>query len=168
VSGALDGPPEQLTTDAASSIQPAVSPNGKLIAFARDQGGDNEIFVIRANAPEGPTNRAVQLTNNSANDTAPDWSPDGRRLAFVSNRVGASDIFVMNADGTRQRNLTRQADTANLDPVWSPSGKQIAFKRNGGGVQSDIFRMRADGSRLINLTESSTIESSPSWQPRPN
>jgi len=171
--GAPEGAPERLTTHPGRDLQPAVSPDGKRIAFVSDRDGDNEIFVMRANAPEGPTNKALQLTKNgadgngSASDTAPDWSPDGRRLAFVSNRVGASDVFVMNADGTKQRNLTRQPDIANLQPVWSPSGKQIAFFRNGGGADVDVFRMRADGSRLVNLTESATREANVSWQPRP-
>jgi TolB protein len=72
---------------------------------------------------------------------------------------------VMNADGTKQKNLTRNSVT-DRDPTWSPDGKRIAFERDGGGVSRDIFRMRADGTRQFNLTDNSAIDADPAWQPR--
>ena len=65
------------------------------------------------------------------------------RAGFVN-----SEILVMNADGSRQRNLTR--NSADGDPVWSPDGRNILFvsKRDGYG---DIYVMNADGSGQRNL-----------------
>jgi Tol biopolymer transport system component len=103
-----------------------------------------------------------------AKDTSPDWSPDGKRIVFASNRdEGNFEIYVMNADGSGQKNLTKNPTTTDIDPSWSPSGKQIAFERNGAGVSRDIFRMRADGSRQVNLTETGFVDADVAWQPRP-
>ena len=74
-----------------------------------------------------------------------------RMLASVTgNRLVNSEIFVMNADGSRQRNLTRNP-APDGDPVWSPDGRKILFvsKRDGYG---DVYVMNADGSKQRNLT----------------
>lgn len=169
---------QRLTTNAASDILPAVSPNGKLIVFASDRDGDWEIYVMKANAPEGPTNVPRKLTNNARTtsnpnemrDWNPDWSPSGTQIVFESNRDGDDEILVMNADGTKQKNLTNNTVFSDIDPVFSPDGKKISFERFNPGPNvyfRDIFRMRADGTRQINLTENFSVEANPSWQPMP-
>ncbi len=166
---------QQLTDDPDSDIMPAVSPNGKLIAFSSDRDGDREIYVMKANIPEGPNNVPKKLTKNTRTETSssmvdwnPDWSPSGKQIVFESNRDGDDEVFVMNADGTNQRNLTKNTGISDIDPVFSPDGRKIAFERmNPPGSSRDIFRMRTDGSRKSNLAESSFIDANPSWQPTP-
>ncbi len=51
--------------------------------------------------------KPTRLTNNTALNYWPSWSPDGKRIAFTSNRDGNYEIYLMNADGSEQRNLTR-------------------------------------------------------------
>jgi TolB protein len=166
----------RLTTNTAGDKLPAVSPNGRLIAFASNRDGD--IYVMKANIPEGPTNVPRKLTKNTSptanpaemSDLNPDWSPDGKRIVFESNREGRFEekILVMNADGTRQTNLTKNAFFRDIDPVFSPDGRKISFERsNPTGSSRDIFRMRADGTRKSNLTETFSVEANPSWQPMP-
>ena len=59
------------------------------------RGLDQEIFVMRADAPAGPNNQPVKLTNNNSSDRSPDFSPDSTRIAFTSARDGDDEIFVM-------------------------------------------------------------------------
>lgn len=162
----------RLTTHAAGDAQPAVSPDGKRIAFASTRGGsvNSEIYVMKANVPEGPTNRPVRLTNNTASDAQPDWSPDGKKVVFQSRRTGNEEIFVMNADGSRPKNLTKNP-AEDGDPVFSPDGKRIAFvsSRPIGPVTGDaeIWRMRTDGTNSVQLTENESLDAAPVWQPIP-
>jgi Tol biopolymer transport system component len=168
---------QRLTSDPKSDQMPVVSPNGKLIAFASDRDGDWEIYVMKASAPEGPNNVPRKLTNNTRTnvndpnqmrDWNPDWSPSGKQLVFESNRDGDDEIFVMNADGTNQRNLTKNTAFIDIDPVFSPDGKKISFERSNPAFYArDIFRMRADGTRQVNLTENFQVEANPAWQPMP-
>ena len=80
----------------------------------------------------------------------PAWSPNGRRIAFASLRDGNSEVYVMNADGSRQRNLTRNP-AEDFFPAWSPNGRRIAFASLRDG-NSEVYAMNADGSGQRNLT----------------
>ncbi len=164
----------RLTTNAAIDQMPAVSPDGTKIAFASNRDGDFEIYVMKANVSEGSTNVPRKLTNNAAtnssdmSDLNPDWSPSGKKIVFESNRDGDEEIFAMNADGTGQKNLTRNTSIRDIDPVFSPDGRKIAFERvNPPGFFRDIFRMQADGTRKNNLTEDIDVQANPAWQPMP-
>ena len=99
----------------------------------------------------GQRTLVAHTARNAVVGSAPAWSPDGRKIAFVSDhdgvpfRVDAPEISVVNADGSGQRNLTR--NLRDTDPVWSPDGRKIAFVRN-----FEIYVMNADGSGQQNLT----------------
>ena len=167
-SGAFPSPvgsPHQITTSNFGDIQPAVSPDGKLIAFASNRDGDYEIYVMKAK-PESATNKPVRLTNNSVSDTNPDWSSDGKRIVFDSVRAGSPtehEIVVMNSDGSGQKLLTNNTFN-DIDPAFSPDGRRIAFESTRANPR-DIYRMRADGTNLFNLTNSSSTDANAFWQP---
>jgi Tol biopolymer transport system component len=149
----------RLTSDGA---EPAISPNGKMLAFASHRDGDAEIYVMRSDIPEGPNNRPVKLTDNATySDSQPDWSPDGSRIVYSSARGGNwEDIFVMRSDGSGKKNLTRNP-ARDQHPVFSPNSKWVAFDSD-----RNLWKMRIDGTRLTQLT-SDDENLQPDWQPRP-
>lgn len=75
-------------------------------------------------------------------------------IAFQSERDGNHEIYVMNADGTGQRNLTRDPGL-DLFPAWSPDGTRIAFlsDRADRGRRLDLYVMNSDGTGLVRLTD---------------
>jgi TolB protein len=96
----LDGSfPVQLTFD-PSDTNPAVSPDGKSLAFMSRRGGNWDIYRVGIDG----TN-LTQLTSDTANDGLPAWSPDGNTVAFLSDRDGIWEIWAMTADGRNQRPL---------------------------------------------------------------
>jgi hypothetical protein len=110
-----------LSKDENQCIFPALSPDGRTIAFTSDRNGDFDIYRMDC---EG--NQVKQLTQGEGGNQAPAWSPDGRRIAFTSYRDKNYEIYVMNADGSDPVNLTRN-DGYDADPAWSPDDKTIAF-----------------------------------------
>ncbi len=60
----------QLTKDASSQLAPAVSPDGKLIAFVSDRGGYKNVFVMQADG-----SHEVQLTTVATENNLPNWRP---------------------------------------------------------------------------------------------
>ena len=87
------------------------------------------------------------------------------RLSFVSRRDGNAEVYVINADGSGQRNLTRNAKWDQC-PAWSPDGGRIAFLRSIGGVSlPSIYVMNSDGSGQRKLTRGRAPENCPVWSP---
>jgi dipeptidyl aminopeptidase/acylaminoacyl peptidase len=58
----------------------------------------------------------------------PAWSPDRRKIAFVNDRDGNSEVYVMNANGSGQRNLTRNP-AFDADPAWSPDRRKNRLRQ---------------------------------------
>lgn len=90
----------QSLTDQASDTAPAVSPDGKRIAFMSQRDGDWDIYVVNS---DGSGLR--QLTNDPASDGLPVWSPDGRAIAFASNRGGPWAVWAVTPEGSGSRQL---------------------------------------------------------------
>lgn len=151
----------RLTTNPASDLYPAWSPDGNKIAFTSDRDGNREIYVTNADG----TN-PVRLTSNAAPDYVPVWSPDGNKIAFTSDRDanGGAEVYVMNADGTNPVRLTNNP-SYDADPAWSPDGSKIAFRSDRDG-DADIYVMSADGSGVTPLTiNQGTLDAWPAWSP---
>jgi TolB protein len=118
------------------AYDPAWSPNGKRVAFARG----NDVWVA---------DPAVRWSGRDLGlGYSPAWSPDGRRLAYQWTGIGVRD-----ADGARASYLTQDGE----EPAWSPDGRTIAFVR----FSTEIWTMHADGTGLRRLVSGSA----PTWSP---
>jgi TolB protein len=156
----------RLTAGDWQDLAPALSPDGKMLAFASNRGGHWDLYVL--NLEDGKT---IQLTDTPEYEGSPSWSPDNRWLAYeayIPDETGGNlEIFVRTIDGSQDVVRLTDDPAADYDPAWSPSGRTIAFvsTRNGG---KDIW--------LANLDQSSNMfsdisrdpalaETSPAWSP---
>jgi len=89
----------ELTAD-DSDTAPAVSPDGKRIAFMSRRDGNWNIYLVNSDGTG-----LTQLTGDPADDGLPTWSPDGKVIAFVSNRGGPWAVWAMTPDGSGKRQL---------------------------------------------------------------
>jgi eukaryotic-like serine/threonine-protein kinase len=122
------------TSFAGRELEPALSPDGKQVAFAwNDENGKNfDIYVklINAGVP-------LRLTQNPEEDRFPVWSPDGRYIAFYRRSVRGAEIFSVPALGGPERKLGTSELSwpasgyyLNANPfglAWSPNGKWLAI-----------------------------------------
>jgi Tol biopolymer transport system component/tRNA A-37 threonylcarbamoyl transferase component Bud32 len=116
------GKTSQLTTESGLEIHPAISPDGKLVAYVAGTAQQMRVFI----RPVGG-GRTIQLTDDSiAVETQPRWSPDGTQILFLV-RGGAS---VASALGGPAKAVVPPSATAAVNSAtWSPDGKEIAFGR---------------------------------------
>jgi len=146
-------------------LDPAWSPDGSLIAFARRvrQTRKPDLFLMNANG-----RGRIRLTTTQTAERNPAWSPNGRLIAFSARTSpsGPSRIFVMTAQGGGRRQLTRQpAGTYDANPAWSPDGTQILFDSNRDGGFPELYVMNADGTRQIRLSFNGYVDANPAWSP---
>jgi len=82
-------------TDQTGDEAPAVSPDGRRVAFMSTRDGVWDLYVVNA---DGSNLR--RLTEDEHIDGLPTWAPDNKTLLFVSNRDGDWGIWAIDV-GTR-------------------------------------------------------------------
>jgi tricorn protease len=126
---------------------PAISPDGKQIAFS--YMGD--IWLVSSGG-----GRAFRLTDHVAYEREPVWSPDGQWLAFTSNRAGNNDVFLIPSSGGTPKQLTfHSGDDVATD--FTPDGKSVVF-RSGRASSSSLYTVSVSGG-----TEQPLLETYWNW-----
>jgi TolB protein len=149
-------------TKVTQGQEPAVSPNGRVIAFIRR----GDIYICNKIGGD-----LLQLTDTPVVERTPSWSPYGNQLVFATDRrngVGG-DIVSIRGDGSDRERLT-VSENVDFSPSYSPSGNKIVFVRafHHPAVRQ-IIKMDADGSNRVQLTSSNFVSSEhPTWSPDGN
>ena len=146
------GRSQQLTSDPGLEIQPALSPDGKLVAYAAGRSSAMRIFI----RPVGG-GRTIPLSDDStAVEFQPRWSPDGEQLLFLS-RGGVSIAPALG--GSSRRIVPRAEGEPVRGAAWSPDGREIAFAR-----ADSLFAVPAQGGQARTIGTGSTMHSC-AWSP---
>jgi Tol biopolymer transport system component/tRNA A-37 threonylcarbamoyl transferase component Bud32 len=109
--------PQRVTFESGGAFLPAISPDGKLIAYSSDRDGNFDVFVRQLSGQE-----SVRRTQHPTPDWFPSFSQDGSKIVFRSERDGGG-IYVMESLGGAERRI---ADGGRL-PAFSPDGKTVAY-----------------------------------------
>jgi Tol biopolymer transport system component len=148
------GTPRQLTPG-PSDANPAMSPDGDLIAFSRPVNGPRHLFLMKSDG-SGP---ATDLGQGAK----PDWSPDSKRIVYGQGGPAGPIMVMKISDPAHPQKL---AGFGNEAPAWSPDGTQIAFIHFYPANHSyQIWLMSANGSNQHEITSDPTSSNQkPSWQ----
>jgi Tol biopolymer transport system component len=145
-----------LTPTSDSDYRPALSPDGKTVAFTTHRDNVRAIYLMN---PDGAHQRRLTKDGDAGLCA---WSPDGRHLTFSSNRSGRYCIYVMNADGTNVRRLTE--GPSEDYSVWAPDGRRIAYEARQNGVWR-IAVVSVDGTAARPITSEKWDSRWPQWSP---
>ena len=137
---------------------PAVSPDGKWIAYTSTRDGNQELYVAAADG-----SNPKRLTSDPAIDAHPCFSPDGGTILFATNRWGDLELASIGRDGSH---LTRITDGPGLDdyPAWSPDGKQIAWTSNRDR-NLEIYVSQPTGAEPRNFSRHPGIDNFATYHP---
>ena len=92
----------RLTNDKYADLQPAVSPDGRTVAFVTDRGPrtsfeDLHVGEKRLATIDIATGVVRELPLfDTASHINPQWSPDGNSIYFIGNPMGIPDIYRFN------------------------------------------------------------------------
>ncbi|MEM1446394.1 MAG: DPP IV N-terminal domain-containing protein [Planctomycetota bacterium] len=154
----------QLTSDASNDVMPAISPDGKTLAFCSDRAGTWDIYLTDADGGQ-----VIKLTNDDAHNIHPSFSRDGSQLVYSSfgSQSGQWELVLVDlARPTKKRIIGH-----GLFPVWSPTDDTIVFQRarERGSRWFSVWTVDIVDGEAISPTEiavsSNAAVITPEWSP---
>ncbi len=137
--------------------RPALSPDGRLLAYEALRDGHFQLMLANADGSE-----PQQLTSGPWHHLAPAWSPDGQRLAMAANRSGDFSIWLVQRDSGALAQISFDRGDE-LDPAWDPVGEGLAYVSDAGGRSALVLRTPTQPRRV--LVDGSQRLRAPAWRP---
>ncbi len=159
--------------DARQGSDPAVSPDGKAMAYVTDRNGQDEIWLRRT---DGSATEQALITQRDFGDdqtamlSSPVFSPDGQRIAYQRNasrprwplRIWISFV----AGGAATPLLPASEAGFQSGPTWSPDGQWIAFAQ-WSDRQWELAKVRVgSGEHAVILRTNGVANAAPHWSPK--
>jgi tricorn protease len=121
------GAARRLTTFAGQTENPHFSPDGKLIAFSGEYGGNLDVYVVPVEGGE-----PKRLTWHPSPDVVEGWTPDGKNILFTSTRAtwapsAAPRFWTVPVEGGVEEPL---ALPRAYQGKFSPDGTEMAYRMN--------------------------------------
>jgi Tol biopolymer transport system component len=149
----------RITSDSGLSGFPAISNDGKLIAFASDRGGKGNLDLWLQQVGGEP----IRLTNDPADASDPDFSPNGDSIVFRWEKDGGG-IYRMPALGGTPVLLA----PGGRNPHFSPNGEWIAYSMGSPASigTAGVFLISPRGGQPRRVHPEMAEAISPVWSPR--
>jgi TolB protein len=150
----------------ALNVEPAVSPDGKKVAFSSDRSGKPMIWIMDIDG-----SNAIRKTFDGVYNSSPSWSPDGKKLAFAGLDERHYDIFIMDAEGAKPKierlTTAKRKDgsgrwSTNEDPVFSTDGRHLMYTSDRDGT-NQIYIINVDGTNERRITFDRNNYFKPRW-----
>ena len=122
--------------EARISDGPAISPDGRYIAFSVQQHARTLLYVMRANG----TNARI-VTDSLDLQGGPAWAPDGQSITTAANDHGVSHLFRVPIDG---RSPTAMVQEYSIDPTWAPDGRFVVYSGPDIGTTFSVKAVTPD------------------------
>jgi len=156
-----------ITAGAAHEVFPAVTPDGRNLAFS---SGAIHYDVVEY-ALDGSAQRDVIAT--ALSELAPAWAPDGVRFAYSTSRSGAPEVWLRNRTDSSEKLIAGveqfSGADALIDLVISPDGSRIAYRlHRGGKVEIWISPLTGEAPVRMWNDPAQTPQRGPSWSPDGN
>jgi len=148
----------RLTSDVGLTAEPALAPDGKMVAYSSDRDeGPLNIWVQQVGGGS-----PIRVTNDYVDDSEPSFSPSGTSIAFHSQRDGGGVYVVPSLGGTPRR----IADQGRR-PRFSPDGQWLAYWVGEEGVfsRNKLYIVPAQGGEPRQLASTFLSAFYPVWSP---
>jgi Tol biopolymer transport system component len=115
---------------------PAISSDGRSIAFSARQNGKALLYVMQADG----TNAHI-LADSLDLQGAPSWAPDGRSIVSAADDHDVPHLFRLPLDGRSPVSFVREYS---LDPTSSPDGRLVVYSGPDIGTTFSLKAVTAE------------------------
>ena len=136
---------------------PAVSPDGKHVAFGSNRGGAYDLYVISADG-----SGLTQLTRSTGYESPPAWTADGEHVVFSRFANDTSRVYAVGLTGG-EAGAVGIAPSARM-PALSPDGTKLLYGR-GAYPKMRLTVAALDGSAPRALSDTSDMVFGGVWSP---
>ena len=124
------GAAKRLTNTPNDETNPVFSPDGRRIAFSRNNGNDWDVFIAPADGSGEPT----RVTMMPEDDLVTSWSPDGKEVVFETTRDEETVTRLYKTSADRLALATALPLHQSFSGSISPDGNRIVYNpRSGAG-----------------------------------
>jgi len=148
---------EQITSSRSISLTPAVSQDGKYLAWTDYTSGRPDLYIKNLSTK---TTAALRKPGVCID---PGWLPGKDECATTLSIDGDQEIYLVKADGTLSRRLTKSRGI-DVSPTFSPEGSRMAFVSTREG-KPHIFIQDLKTGNVHRLTFSGNYNTQPAWSP---
>jgi len=148
---------EQITSTRSISLTPAVSQDGKYLAWTDYTSGGPDLYI---------KNLATKVTvavRKQGVCIDPGWVPGTDECATTLSIDGDQEIYLIRPDGKLSRRLTKSKGI-DVSPTFSPEGSRMAFVSTREG-RPHIFIQDLKSGQVHRLTFSGNYNTQPAWSP---
>jgi Tol biopolymer transport system component len=133
-----DGKVTELWSGQGAQIfaRPAISPDGRSIAFSIRQHGQTLLYVMQSDG----TNARIAADSLDL-EGAPAWATDGQSITSAANDHGVPHLFRVPIDG---RPPTPFVKEYSVDPTWAPDGRFVVYSGPDIGTTFSVKAVAAD------------------------
>lgn len=116
---------------------PAISPDGRSVAFSVSQHGHSSLYVMQADG----TNAHI-VSESLELQGSPGWTPDGKSITSAVVDHGVPVLYRIPIDGRSPALFVR--DYA-VDPAWAPGGRFAVYSGPDIGTTFSVKAVTAEG-----------------------
>ena len=153
------------------NIGPALSPDGKYVAYYSSRG----LFSIDLYLADAHTGKIIKKLAGASSDshfdelsfvsTSGDWSPDASKFAFIVYANGNNEIAISDVKSAKvERRIHIPGVGGILQLAWSPDGKTLAVSGLAGGIDN-LYLVDVATEQVTQLTNDKFAEIEPAWSP---
>jgi Tol biopolymer transport system component len=116
---------------------PALSPDGRRVAFSVRQGGETLLYAMEA---DGTGARIV--ADSLELQGAPAWAPDGQSITSAAVDGGVPHLYRIPLAGSGPVPFVSEHS---MDPVWAPDGRFVVYSGADVGTTFPVRAATPDG-----------------------
>jgi len=147
---------EQLTNSRSISLTPALSPDGRYLAYTDFTSGRPALYI------KNLADKKTSVASKSGVSISPGWRNNNEVATTLSFECD-QEIYLIKPDGAISRRVTYSRGI-DVSPTFSPDGSKMAFVSSRNGAPQ-IFVQNLQSGEARRLTFNGRYNTQPSWSP---